>query len=95
MPNGSRFEVAGLVLIRQKPGSAKGVMFITLEDETGIANAVLWADRFEANRRTVMSATMLAIRGRVQNDDSSFCTVAPHRSRGVRSFRSRGVAISP
>ena len=41
----------GIVLVRQKPGSAKGVMFITIEDETGVANLVLWADRFEAQRR--------------------------------------------
>jgi error-prone DNA polymerase len=68
MKDGARTEVAGLILVRQRPGSAKGVVFVTLEDETGIANAVLWADRFEANRRTVMSATMLAIRGKVQRE---------------------------
>jgi len=68
MKDGARIEVAGLILVRQRPGSAKGVVFVTLEDETGIANAVLWADRFEANRRTVMSATMLAIRGKVQRE---------------------------
>ncbi|MBC9033352.1 error-prone DNA polymerase [Sphingomonas sp. JC676] len=68
MKDGDRAEVAGLILVRQRPGSAKGVVFVTLEDETGIANAVLWADRFEANRRTVMSATMLAIRGKVQRE---------------------------
>lgn len=68
MKDGARVEVAGLILVRQRPGSAKGVVFVTLEDETGIANAVLWADRFEENRRTVMSATMLAIRGRVQRE---------------------------
>jgi error-prone DNA polymerase len=68
MKDGQRVEVAGLILVRQRPGSAKGVVFVTLEDETGIANAVLWADRFEANRRTVMSATMLAIRGKVQRE---------------------------
>jgi len=68
MKDGARVEVAGLILVRQRPGSAKGIVFITLEDETGIANVVVWADRFEANRRTVMSATMLAIRGRVQKE---------------------------
>lgn len=68
MKDGARAEVAGLILVRQRPGSAAGVVFVTLEDETGIANAVLWADRFEANRRTVMSATMLAIRGKVQKE---------------------------
>jgi error-prone DNA polymerase len=68
MKDGARVAVAGLILVRQRPGSAKGVVFVTLEDETGIANAVLWADRFEAHRRTVMSATMLAIQGRVQRE---------------------------
>jgi len=68
LKDGAHAEVAGLILVRQRPGSAKGVVFVTLEDETGIANAVLWADRFEANRRTIMSATMLAIRGRVQKE---------------------------
>ncbi|ATY32509.1 error-prone DNA polymerase [Sphingomonas psychrotolerans] len=68
LKDGARVEVAGLILVRQRPGSAKGVVFVTLEDETGIANAVFWADRFEANRRTVMTATMLAIRGKVQKE---------------------------
>ena len=68
MKDGQRVEVAGLILVRQRPGSAKGVVFVTLEDESGIANAVLWSDRFEAHRRTVMTATMLAIRGRVQRE---------------------------
>ena len=43
-------------------------MFVTLEDESGIANVVLWADRFEAERRTVMGAAMLGVRGRVQRE---------------------------
>ncbi|MCW3834985.1 error-prone DNA polymerase [Sphingomonas canadensis] len=68
MRDGQRVEVAGLILVRQRPGSAKGVVFVTLEDESGIANAVLWRDRFETHRRTVMSATMLAVRGRVQRE---------------------------
>ncbi|MBX3594903.1 error-prone DNA polymerase [Sphingomonas sp.] len=68
MKDGARVHVAGLILVRQRPGSARGVVFVTLEDETGIANAVLWPDRFEAHRRTVMAATMLAIRGRVQRE---------------------------
>jgi error-prone DNA polymerase len=68
LKDGAHVEVAGLILVRQRPGSANGVVFITLEDETGIANAILWRDRFEENRRVVMSATMLAIRGRVQKE---------------------------
>ncbi|MEI9852852.1 MAG: error-prone DNA polymerase [Sphingomonas sp.] len=78
MKDGAQVEVAGLILVRQRPGSAKGVVFVTLEDETGIANAVLWADRFEAYRRTVMSATMLAIRGRVQREGIVVHLVAEH-----------------
>jgi error-prone DNA polymerase len=59
---------AGLVLVRQKPGSAKGVMFLTLEDETGIVNAVVWPSLFEKQRRVVMSALMMAIHGRIQRE---------------------------
>ncbi|MCD2325006.1 error-prone DNA polymerase [Sphingomonas sp. IC-56] len=66
--DGRHVEVAGIILVRQKPGSAKGVLFITIEDETGIANGILWPDRFEAQRRTVMSALMIGMRGRVQKE---------------------------
>src|SRR6185437_6590329 len=61
-------ETAGLVLVRQRPGSAKGVMFITLEDETGIANLVVWAKVFEKFHHTVLAARMMAVRGRVQRE---------------------------
>ena len=66
--DGRWLEAAGIVLVRQRPGSAKGVMFITLEDETGIANLVVWPKVFEANRRTVLSARMMAVRGRIQRE---------------------------
>jgi error-prone DNA polymerase len=66
--SGRALAVAGLVLIRQRPGTAKGVVFITLEDETGPANVVVWADQFEANRKTVMTAAFLLVRGRIQRD---------------------------
>jgi error-prone DNA polymerase len=61
-------EVAGVILVRQRPGSAKGVLFVTIEDETGIANGILWPDRFEIYRRPVMSASMIAMRGRLQKE---------------------------
>ena len=64
--NGSRIGVAGLVLVRQMPGSAKGVMFITLEDESANANLVVWPTVFEKNRRTILASTMMGCRGRVQ-----------------------------
>ena len=66
--DGRSLEVAGIVLVRQRPGSAKGVLFITLEDESGIANLVVWPKVFEQNRRTIMSASMLAVRGRIQRE---------------------------
>ena len=61
-----RVTVAGLVLVRQRPGTAKGVIFMTLEDETDIANIIVWPKAFEQNRRIVMSARFLAVRGRLQ-----------------------------
>ena len=60
--------VAGLVLVRQRPGTAKGVIFLTLEDETGIVNIVVWPKVFERNRRTVMTAQFLAVRGRIERE---------------------------
>ncbi len=66
--DGRRLEAAGLVLVRQRPGSAKGVMFITLEDETGIANLVVWPKVFETHRRTVLAAAMIAVCGRIQRE---------------------------
>jgi error-prone DNA polymerase len=66
--DGRWLEAAGLVLVRQRPGSAKGVLFITLEDETGIANLVVRPQTFEKFRRVVMGASMLAVCGRVQRE---------------------------
>jgi error-prone DNA polymerase len=68
MKDGDPVTVAGIILVRQRPGSAKGILFLTLEDETGIANGVLWKDRFEAHRRIVMSSAMVSITGRVQRE---------------------------
>ncbi len=59
---------AGLVLVRQKPGSAKGVMFITIEDESGPANVVVWPSLFERRRQVVLGASMMAINGRIQRE---------------------------
>jgi error-prone DNA polymerase len=59
-------ETAGIVLVRQMPGSAKGVIFITLEDESGIANLVIWPAIFEKQRRVILSAGMMAAYGRIQ-----------------------------
>ena len=64
--DGRRLRVAGLVTVRQRPGSAKGVVFLTIEDETGIANIVVWAKVMQAFRREVMSARLILIEGRIQ-----------------------------
>ncbi|MEO7277799.1 MAG: error-prone DNA polymerase [Sphingomicrobium sp.] len=66
--DGRRLSIAGLVLIRQRPGSAKGVVFITIEDETGVANLVVWPDVFARQRKIVMGARLMAVHGIVQRD---------------------------
>ena len=76
--DGRWLEAAGIVLVRQRPGSAKGVLFITLEDETGIANLVVWPKVFEQNRRIIMSASMMAVRGRIQREGEVVHLVARH-----------------
>jgi DNA polymerase III alpha subunit len=67
-PAGARVTVAGLVLVRQRPGTAKGVIFVTLEDETGVCNVVVWAKTYERFRRAVISGRLLRVTGRLQRD---------------------------
>ncbi len=74
--DGRYVELAGIVLVRQKPGSAKGVMFITLEDETNVANLVVWTKVFEANRRIVLGASMMGVRGQVQREGEVIHVIA-------------------
>ena len=66
--NDDLFTLAGLVLVRQRPGTASGVVFVTIEDEHGIANLVVWPKVFEAHRRIVMGARLLGVRGRIQRE---------------------------
>jgi len=73
---GGRVAVSGLVLVRQRPGSARGVLFITLEDETGIANIVVWPDVFERFRRPILGGHLLRVDGRVQAQDGVVHVVA-------------------
>jgi DNA polymerase III alpha subunit len=65
-PQNARVAVAGLVLIRQRPGTAKGVIFVTLEDETGICNVIVWRRVYEAFRRAVIAGRALRVTGRIQ-----------------------------
>jgi error-prone DNA polymerase len=64
--NGDRVSVGGLVLVRQRPGTAKGVIFATLEDETGVANVIVWPPIFEKFRRTLLASRLLAVHGTFQ-----------------------------
>jgi error-prone DNA polymerase len=74
--DGKRVTVAGIVLVRQKPGSAKGVMFITAEDETGHVNIIVWPKIFEQQRRLILSAGMIACQGRLQREGDVMHVVA-------------------
>ena len=74
--DGSRLTVAGIVLVRQRPGSAQGVLFVTIEDETGHANLIVWPSVFDRQRRILLSATMLACRGKLQKEGEVIHVVA-------------------
>ncbi|MBB3391442.1 DNA-directed DNA polymerase III PolC [Rhizobium sp. BK275] len=76
--NGKRVTIAGLVLVRQRPGSASGVIFMTLEDETGVANAIVWPKMFEKYRSVVMGARLVKIVGRLQSQSGVIHTVVEH-----------------
>ncbi|QIE42433.1 OB-fold nucleic acid binding domain-containing protein [Meridianimarinicoccus aquatilis] len=65
-PNGARITVAGLVMLRQRPGTAKGIIFITLEDETGTVNVIVWKQIYEQFRRAVIAGRLLRVTGRLQ-----------------------------
>lgn len=67
-PEGARVCVAGLVLVRQRPGTANGVIFLTLEDETGISNIIVWRQAYERFRRAVVSGRCLRVTGKLQRE---------------------------
>ena len=64
-----RICVAGLVILRQRPGTAKGVIFITLEDETGTINIVVWRKVYEQFRRAILSARLMRVTGHLQREE--------------------------
>ena len=66
LPNGRKVEIAGLVICRQRPGSARGVVFLTLEDADSQANIIVWPDRFEQYRPAVIAGRLLVVSGHVQ-----------------------------
>jgi error-prone DNA polymerase len=70
IPNGKRLRIGGCVITRQRPGTAKGFVFVSLEDETGVANAIITPDLFHRNRLLLTSERFLAIEGILQNQDN-------------------------
>jgi error-prone DNA polymerase len=70
--DGAKVQVAGIVLIRQQPGTASGVIFVTLEDETGVANIVVWPRVFQQFRRALLGSQLMGVTGLVQRDESGF-----------------------
>ena len=69
-PHKSRVTIAGLVITRQRPGTASGVIFLTLEDETGIANVIVWPKTYERHRQAVIGGRLLRVTGELQREGS-------------------------
>ena len=86
IPSGRRVSVAGLVLVRQRPGSAKGVIFMTLEDETGIANTIVWPKIFERYRPLVLGARFIVLTGKLQSEFDVIHVVAEKIEDRTRSL---------
>ncbi|MGE0230652.1 MAG: error-prone DNA polymerase [Flavobacteriaceae bacterium] len=78
MRNGARVKVAGLVLVRQRPGSAKGVIFETIEDETGITNLIIWPKTFEKYRAIVLGSRCVGVLGKLQKEEDVIHVVVEH-----------------
>lgn len=75
-PQNARIAVAGLVILRQRPGTAKGVIFLTLEDETGVVNVIVWRKLYERFRRAVIAGRMLRVTGRLQREGDVIHVIA-------------------
>ena len=79
LKSGARVTISGLVTIRQRPGSAQGVVFMTIEDETGIANIIIWPSTFERFRPIVLGARYVAVTGRLQAESGGVIHVVSER----------------
>ena len=78
LPVDHRVAIAGLVLVRQRPGTASGGLFMTLEDETGTANVIVWCDTFERYRRVILGSVLLGVVGKLQRADGVIHVIADH-----------------
>jgi error-prone DNA polymerase len=76
LKNGDDVKVAGLVLVRQRPGTASGVCFITIQDETGIANLVVWQSLFDKFRKEIVQARLLMVEGTLQREGQVIHVIA-------------------
>ena len=85
IPNGQRVRIGGGVIARQRPGTAKGFVFLSLEDETGVANAIVTPDLFQKNRLLLSSEQFLLVEGILQNQDNVI---------SVKAARVRPLAIT-
>jgi error-prone DNA polymerase len=70
--NGRLARIAGCVICRQRPGTAKGLLFLSIEDETGVSNAVVMPDVFDRERATILNNSYLVVEGEMQNIDGVF-----------------------
>jgi error-prone DNA polymerase len=97
MRDGAWVSMAGVVLVRQRPGSAQGVVFMTIEDETGVANSVIWPKVLERMRKIVMGARLVVVHGRIQRHEDIIHVVASRledRSDWLRLLTEDGAALS-
>jgi error-prone DNA polymerase len=78
IPNGRLVRIAGCVICRQRPGTAKGLLFLSLEDETGVSNAVVMPDVFDRERATILNNPYIVIDGEMQNIDGVISIKASH-----------------
>jgi len=95
--DGIRVNVAGVVLVRQRPASAAGVVFMTIEDETGVANSVIWPQVLERMCKVVMSASLVVVHGRIQRHQDIIHIVAERledRSDWLRLLDEDGDSLS-
>ena len=76
LKNGMPVKVCGLITVRQRPGTAKGVLFVTIEDETGFANLVIWAKTFEKYRKVIVQSRLFMVSGKVQIEGEVIHVVA-------------------
>ena len=85
--DGDAVTVAGLVLVRQRPGTASGIVFITIEDETGCANLVTFSTIFEKYRKTILQSRLLIVSGKLQVEGEVIHVIAQHCTDGSKLLR--------